>query len=69
MQSRAIKWLMTLLLGLVSSTTPAQEETPKQTNISFEGQADAPEFPESVEWLNSGRPLSLRDLRGKDDSE
>ena len=65
MQSRAIKWLMTLSLGLGSCTTQAQEEAPKQANIPFEGQAEAPDFPESVEWLNSGRSLSLRDLRGK----
>src|SRR5690242_13678782 len=26
---------------------------------------DAPEFPAGVQWLNTDRPLSLRELRGK----
>jgi len=26
---------------------------------------NAPEFPPNLEWLNSPRPLSLRELRGK----
>jgi len=25
----------------------------------------APDFPANVEWLNTDRPLSLQDLRGK----
>ncbi|HEY8475957.1 MAG TPA: hypothetical protein VIN09_03695 [Chloroflexota bacterium] len=29
------------------------------------GAAQAPEFPEGLEWLNVRRPLTLRDLRGK----
>jgi len=31
----------------------------------FAGQVRAPEFPPDAEWLNTERPLSLRDLRGK----
>ena len=31
----------------------------------FEGKMTAPDFPEGAEWLNTDRPLSLRDLRGK----
>ena len=26
---------------------------------------DAPDFPGTLEWLNTGRPLTLKDLRGK----
>lgn len=29
------------------------------------GVVNAPDFPEGLEWLNTERPLSLRDLRGK----
>jgi len=29
------------------------------------GKITAPEFPEGLEWLNTARPLSLRELRGK----
>ena len=32
---------------------------------SFAGTVNAPEFPQSVEWINTDRPLSMEDLRGK----
>ena len=32
---------------------------------SFLGSADAPDFPAGLEWLNSDRPLSIKDLSGK----
>ncbi len=31
----------------------------------YMGKVAAPEFPEGLEWLNTRRPLALRDLRGK----
>ncbi|HKX27091.1 MAG TPA: thioredoxin-like domain-containing protein [Blastocatellia bacterium] len=31
----------------------------------LEGTVSAPEFPNGLEWLNTDRPLSLRELRGK----
>ncbi|MBK7599516.1 MAG: redoxin domain-containing protein [Acidobacteria bacterium] len=31
----------------------------------FEGEVNAPDFPSGMEWLNTEKPLSLRDLRGK----
>jgi hypothetical protein len=31
----------------------------------FAGTVNAPEFPPELEWINSDRPISLRDLRGK----
>ena len=31
----------------------------------FKGKVRAAEFPKGLEWLNTGRPLSLRELRGK----
>jgi len=34
-------------------------------NKTFEGEVHAPNFPAGLEWLNTERPLSLRDLRGK----
>jgi thiol-disulfide isomerase/thioredoxin len=33
--------------------------------IPFDGQADAPEFPAGMEWLNTKSPLTLKDLKGK----
>ncbi len=31
----------------------------------MEGTVNAPDFPEGLQWLNTDRPLSLRELRGK----
>ena len=31
----------------------------------YEGKVNAPEFPDGLEWLNTERPLSIRQLRGK----
>ncbi len=32
---------------------------------SFAGQVNAPEFPPDIEWVNTDRPLTMRELRGK----
>lgn len=34
-------------------------------NPFLEGEVHAPEFPSGMEWLNTEKPLSLRELRGK----
>jgi hypothetical protein len=31
----------------------------------FDGQLAAPEFPPELEWLNSDRPLTMKELQGK----
>jgi thiol-disulfide isomerase/thioredoxin len=31
----------------------------------YEGKVNAPDFPEGLQWLNSERPISIRQLRGK----
>src|SRR5688572_18723253 len=31
----------------------------------YEGKVNAPDFPEGIQWLNTEKPISLRDLRGK----
>jgi hypothetical protein len=31
----------------------------------FAGSVNAPEFPVGLDWLNTDRPLTLRQLRGK----
>src|SRR5262249_51447510 len=31
----------------------------------YEGKVNAPDFPAGLEWLNTERPLSIRELRGK----
>jgi thiol-disulfide isomerase/thioredoxin len=36
-----------------------------EKNKLFEGDVNAPDFPPGMEWLNTEKPVSLRDLRGK----
>jgi thiol-disulfide isomerase/thioredoxin/sugar lactone lactonase YvrE len=36
-----------------------------QEGQPMEGTINAPDFPEGLQWLNTDRPLSLRELRGK----
>ena len=31
----------------------------------YEGKVNAPDFPEGLQWLNTDRPISIRELRGK----
>ena len=32
---------------------------------TYAGKVNAPDFPEGMEWLNTERPVSLAELRGK----
>jgi hypothetical protein len=32
---------------------------------AYLGKVNAPDFPDGLEWVNTDRPVSLRDLRGK----
>ena len=34
-------------------------------DASFAGKVSAPEFPPGLEWVNTERPLTLAQLRGK----
>src|SRR3989454_10909363 len=66
MSLHRMNWLLTLAIIVAAGggAMPAAEAN-RPMNIPFEGQMDAPEFPGSLEWLNTGRPLTLKDLRGK----
>ena len=33
--------------------------------MQFRGLIHAPEFPPDLEWINTSRPLTLKELRGK----
>ncbi len=35
------------------------------TSRSYAGKVNAPEFPPGLEWVNTDRPVSMTDLRGK----
>lgn len=44
----------------------AQKDKPMPSkNQLFEGEVNAPDFPRDLDWLNTDKPLSLRELRGK----
>ena len=34
-------------------------------STSFAGKTNAPEFPDGLEWVNTDRPLTMQELRGK----
>jgi len=44
------------------AAVPQQE---KSRMPEYEGKVNAPEFPDGMEWLNTERPLSIRQLKGK----
>lgn len=49
-------------------TVPQDTATVQHKNdnlMKYAGKVNAPDFPANLEWLNTGRPLSIRDLRGK----
>ncbi len=35
------------------------------TSPSFVGQVNAPEFPPGLEWVNTDRPITMQELRGR----
>lgn len=64
----AISFLLFLIANIVSpslsfSRINLHEE--KSQMSEYEGKVNAPEFPEGMEWLNTDRPLAIRQLRGK----
>src|SRR6266513_3503468 len=47
------------------SASHAAIQEGKSKMPEYEGKVNAPEFPEGMEWLNTERPLSIRQLKGK----
>ncbi len=47
------------------ATEDAQDSTDVTPQQSFAGEDPAPEFPPNLDWLNTDRPLSLAQLKGK----
>lgn len=45
--------------------TNLEMEAQLMATRSFAGAVNAPDFPTNVEWINTDRPLSMEDLRGK----
>ena len=62
--------VLTMTLCFATSSQFAQEKQEEKKPMPpkigiFEGNVYAPDFPSGLEWLNTEKPLSLRDLRGK----
>jgi thiol-disulfide isomerase/thioredoxin len=67
--------LLATLIGAVwlfpGQPTALAQEKPKQNQPAvadenpFQRRIDVPEFPKGLEWLNTGRPLTKADLKGK----
>lgn len=47
------------------STEELQEDADATPQQSFAGEIAAPEFPPNLDWLNTDRPLSMEELKGK----
>jgi thiol-disulfide isomerase/thioredoxin len=56
--------LICLALGAAVSDGAAFQKEQNQMP-EYEGKVNAPDFPEGMQWLNTDKPISLRDLRGK----
>ncbi len=55
-----ISLVVAICLSLGATFQKEQNQMPE-----YEGKVNAPDFPEGMQWLNTEKPISLRDLRGK----
>lgn len=56
--------LTVLLLTLMVAGCAAEREEGSQMPM-FQNKVRAPEFPDGLDWLNTSRPLEIKELRGK----
>ena len=57
-----------LAVGCRPAAMPATALPPPSTeafDVSEQNRPKAPDFPATLEWLNTDKPLSLKDLKGK----
>ncbi len=57
--------LATFGAGWVSAQSQEGKTMKPSKDKIFEGEVNAPDFPPGLDWLNTEKPISLRDLRGK----
>jgi hypothetical protein len=60
--------IVTLAIGCRPAAMPAKAlppPTPETLEVSMQTRPKAPDFPATLEWLNTDKPVSLRDLKGK----
>jgi DNA-binding beta-propeller fold protein YncE len=54
--------ILLILTDISCGQNKGKEETP---NLKYLGKITAPEFPSGLQWLNTDRPITLKELRGK----
>lgn len=55
-----------LILLIISNISCGQNKGEEETqNLKYLGNITAPEFPTGMQWLNTDRPLTLKEFRGK----
>jgi thiol-disulfide isomerase/thioredoxin len=54
-----------MICGLAQDAPRQGKDMTPTKNTVFEGEVNAPDFPPGLEWLNTEKPISLRELRGK----
>lgn len=58
--------LIILIICLTANFSCSQKKQPEETsNSKYFGNITAPDFPKGAEWLNTDKPISLSDLKGK----
>lgn len=66
MKNKPILILISLILFFfVDFTCGQNKESEENQNLQYLGNITAPEFPSGLEWLNTNRPVTLKELRGK----
>ena len=58
-------WALALSVLSIQPPTVMAKKKGLQDRTQLEGLVHAPEFPAHLEWLNTDRPLYLKNLRGK----
>lgn len=58
-----------LVLGVsaffINNAEPPQSDQKENPMPEYAGKVNAPDFPDGMEWLNTDRPIQMKDLRGK----
>ena len=63
--SKSLMIIVVVSLGITWGYMAFSQREEMGITGRYTGRHDAPEFPSGMEWLNTDRPLTIRDLRGK----
>lgn len=54
-----------LLISMMSTNCANGNKQKEETKMKYKGTVNAPEFPTNLEWLNTDKKLSIKELKGK----